>query len=111
MIGKRSLDLALVKQAMSLFAIYLILTMAAVMTICALEPECTLSQVLFECCSAICTVGVTTGITPTLSTGSKIILILLMYAGRVGVLTLAGAMMSKRKVSLISRPHEKILIG
>lgn len=110
-IGKRSLDLSLVKQAMSLFAIYLILTMAAVMTICALEPECTLSQVLFECCSAICTVGVTTGITPTLSTGSKIILILLMYAGRVGVLTLAGAMMSKRKVSLTSRPHEKILIG
>lgn len=110
-IGKRSLDLSLVKQAMSLFAIYLILTLAAVMTICALEPECTLSQVLFECCSAICTVGVTTGITPTLSTGSKIILILLMYAGRVGVLTLAGAMMSKRKVSLTSRPHEKILIG
>ena len=110
-IGKRSLDLSLVKQAMSLFAIYLILTVAAVMTICALEPECTLSQVLFECCSAICTVGVTTGITPTLSTGSKIILILLMYAGRVGVLTLAGAMMSKRKVSLTSRPHEKILIG
>lgn len=110
-IGKRSLDLSLVKQAMSLFAIYLILTMAAVMTICALEPECTLSQVLFECCSAICTVGVTTGITPTLSPGSKIILILLMYAGRVGVLTLAGAMMSKRKVSLTSRPHEKILIG
>ena len=34
-----------------------------------------------------------------------------MYAGRVGVLTLAGAMMSKRKVSLTSRPHEKILIG
>lgn len=110
-IGKRSLDLSLVKQAMSLFAIYLILTLAAVMTICALEPECTLSQVLFECCSAICTVGVTTGITPTLSPGSKIILILLMYAGRVGVLTLAGAMMSKRKVSLTSRPHEKILIG
>ena len=110
-IGKRSLDLSLVKQAMSLFAIYLILTTFAVMIICALEPECTLSQVLFECCSAICTVGVTTGITPTLSIGSKVILILLMYAGRVGVLTLAGAMMSKRKSSLTSRPHEKILIG
>ena len=110
-IGKRSLDLSLVKQAMSLFAIYLIFTVTAVMIICALEPDCTLSQVLFECCSAICTVGLTTGITPTLTTGSKVILIILMYAGRVGVLTLAGAMMNKRKSTLTSRPHEKILIG
>ena len=109
-IGKRSVDLSLVKQAMSLFAIYLILTMLAVMIICAIEPY-TLSQVLFECCSAICTVGLTTGITPSLTAGSKVILILLMYAGRVGVLTLAGAMMAKPKPSLTSRPHEKILIG
>lgn len=113
-IGKRSVDLSLVKQAMSLCAIYLILTMLAVLIICAIEPEennATLSVVLFECCSAICTVGVTTGITPSLTVGSKIILILLMYAGRVGVLTLAGAMMTKRKASLTRRPHEKILIG
>ena len=84
--------------------------MLAVMIICAIEPY-TLSQVLFECCSAICTVGLTTGITPSLTAGSKVILILLMYAGRVGVLTLAGAMMAKPKPSLTSRPHEKILIG
>ena len=74
-IGKRSVDLSLVKQAMSLCAIYLILTMLAVLIICAIEPEennATLSVVLFECCSAICTVGVTTGITPSLTVGSKI---------------------------------------
>lgn len=109
-IGKRSLDLSLAKQAMSLFTIYLGLTVTAALIICAIEPH-SLSQVIFECCSAIGTVGLTTGITPTLSAASEVILALLMFAGRIGVLTLAGAMMSDKVRPLTKRPQEKILIG
>ena len=77
-IGKRSLDLSLAKQAMSLFTIYLILT---------------------------------TGITPLLHTASKFIITLLMFSGRLGVLTLASAMMTSKVQPLTKRPTEKILIG
>ena len=111
-IGKRSLDLSLAKQAMSLFTIYLIFVMTATLIICAIEPpEITLRDVSFECVSAIATVGLTTGITPLLTTGSKFIITLLMFSGRLGVLTLASAMMANKAQPTTKRPSEKILIG
>ena len=111
-IGKRSLDLSLAKQAMSLFTIYLIFVLTATLIICAIEPpEVTLRDVSFECISAIATVGLTTGITPGLHAASKFIVTLLMFAGRLGVLTLASAMMTSKVHPNIKRPTEKILIG
>ena len=111
-IGKRSLDLSLAKQAMSLFTIYLIFVMTATLIICAIEPpDVTLRDVSFECVSAIATVGLTTGITPGLHAASKFIVTLLMFAGRLGVLTLASAMMTSKVQPNIKRPTEKILIG
>ena len=111
-IGKRSLDLSLAKQAMSLFTIYLIFVMTATLIICAIEPpDVTIRDVSFECVSAIATVGLTTGITPGLHAASKFIVTLLMFAGRLGVLTLASAMMTSKVQPNIKRPTEKILIG
>ena len=111
-IGKRALDLSLVKQAMSLFTIYLLFVLTATLVICAIEPpEITLRDVSFECVSAIATVGLTTGITPLLTTASKFIITLLMFAGRLGVLTLASAMMASKVQPTTKRPTEKILIG
>lgn len=111
-IGKRALDLSLVKQAMSLFTIYLLFALTATLVICAIEPpEITLRDVSFECVSAIATVGLTTGITPLLTTASKFIITLLMFAGRLGVLTLASAMMASKVQPTTKRPTEKILIG
>ena len=111
-IGKRSLDLSLAKQAMSLFTIYLLFVLTATLIICAIEPpEVTLRDVSFECISAIATVGLTTGITPGLHAASKFIVTLLMFAGRLGVLTLASAMMTSKVQPNIKRPTEKILIG
>ena len=111
-IGKRSLDLSLAKQAMSLFTIYLLFVLTATLIICAIEPpEVTLRDVSFECVSAIATVGLTTGITPGLHAASKFIVTLLMFAGRLGVLTLASAMMTSKVQPNIKRPTEKILIG
>ena len=111
-IGKRSLDLSLAKQAMSLFTIYLIFVLTATLIICAIEPaHITLRDVSFECVSAIATVGLTTGITPYLHAASKFIVTLLMFSGRLGVLTLASAMMNAKVQPATKRPTEKILIG
>ena len=109
-ISKRSLDLSLAKQAMSLLTIYLALVLSATMIICALESF-PLTDVVFECISALGTVGLTTGITPFLSGGSKFIITLLMFSGRLGVMTLATAMMESKVKPLAKRPSEKILIG
>lgn len=109
-ISKRSLDLSLAKQAMALMTMYLVLVLSAAMVICAIESF-PLMDVLFECVSALGTVGLTTGITPFLSGGSKFIITLLMFAGRLGVLTLATAMMENKVKPLTKRPTEKILIG
>ncbi len=109
-IGKRSMDLSLAKQAMSLLTIYLIFILVAALIICAVEPFA-LRDVMFECVSAIGTVGLSIGITPMLHVSSKFIITLLMFAGRLGVLTLAAAMMESKVKPLTKRPSEKILIG
>lgn len=66
---------------------------------------------MFETASALGTVGLTTGITPQLGTVSKIILILFMYFGRVGGLTLAYAALGNGKADSGRLPQEAVMIG
>lgn len=58
--------------------------------LCLLEPDLTFLQLLFEATSAFGTVGLSTGITPQLQPASKLIVILIMYTGRIGPLTVAS---------------------
>lgn len=66
---------------------------------------------MFECASALGTVGLTTGITPSLSAGSKLLLTLFMYFGRTGGLTIAYASVSAVSRPARKYPAEKISIG
>ncbi len=66
---------------------------------------------MFECASALGTVGLTTGITSGLSSISKLILIMFMYFGRVGGLTLIHALSLQRHRELSKLPAEKINVG
>jgi trk system potassium uptake protein TrkH len=68
-------------------------------------------KLLFEVTSAFGTVGLTTGITPTLSVSSKLCLIITMFAGRVGPVTLALALALREHKGHIKHPEGKILIG
>ena len=70
-----------------------------------------LSVCLYETASAVGTVGLTLGITPQLGLLSQIILIALMYLGRVGGLTLIYAALSSRNQNIARLPQEKITIG
>lgn len=66
---------------------------------------------LFEVASAVGTVGLTTSITPGLSLVSKIVIICLMYTGRVGGLTLVFAARARLRTYESRLPEERVMVG
>ena len=71
-----------------------------------------LGDCLYESVSAICTVGLSTGITAGLNLGSKLLLIVYMFFGRVGIMTISFAFMTKTPPDhAIRRPVARVLIG
>lgn len=71
-----------------------------------------LSDCLYESISAICTVGLSTGITAGLNLGSKILLIVYMFFGRVGIMTISFAFMTKIPPdNAVRHPEARVLIG
>lgn len=109
-IGKRRVSTILIKQAAVIILVYAVYILAGTMLICHIEGL-PMSNVLFEVISAVCTVGVTTGITPHLCALSHIILIILMYGGRIGGFTLMLILGKQNKQPPLRRPKENILIG
>lgn len=109
-IFKRRLPDDALKQATAIFTIYIMASLTAIILICALEQS-DITTVTFEVISAVGTVGSTLGITPTLCGISKVIIMLLMFGGRVGGLSLMLSLAEKRENVPIDRPSEKILIG
>jgi trk system potassium uptake protein TrkH len=65
----------------------------------------------FETVSAFANVGLTTGITPGLSIAGKLIIIVIMFIGRLGPLTLTLALVRTQSVSIIRYPREIIRVG
>lgn len=99
-----------VNTAATLAVLYVGLSALGAMAISALEGLPILTC-LFETASAIATVGLTLGITPTLGSASRCILIALMYLGRVGGLTFIYAATSGRKVQMGRLPLDKFTVG
>lgn len=110
-IGKRRIAMSQLWQALAIFISYLMIVLVATMLICTVE-EASFRAVLFETVSALGTVGLTLNLTATLGIFSKLLLILLMYAGRAGVLTIALALGRKRtSTATVKLPVETIFIG
>ncbi len=99
-----------IRNAVTLFAMYLTLPMigAAIISIAESLP---IGTCIFETASAIGTVGLSLGITPSLSFSSRLILILLMFLGRVGGLTMIYAAINSKSTDVSQRPIEKIIVG
>ncbi|MEG0667573.1 MAG: TrkH family potassium uptake protein [Clostridium sp.] len=108
---KRRFPKSLVYKAVSLLLLGsgLVLTVTMILTIT--EPGEDFISLLYEATSAFGTVGLTTGVTQRLSSIGKIIIIVTMYLGRVGPLTVALAFASRNKRSKFKYPEGKILIG
>ena len=98
-----------VRNAAAIFIIYLTLFLTGGLAIALIE-NISVITCLFEAASAVGTVGLTLGITPSLTHASQLILILLMFIGRVGGLTLVFAAMSPRKIHS-KFPQENITVG
>lgn len=107
----RRLEDNALKRASAVTTVNIILTLGASFLICSANTGFQLGDVLFEVLSALGTVGLSTGITSSLNTFAQIILILLMYSGRVGSLTFALIFTENRMTSTIQNPVEKINIG
>lgn len=99
-----------VRNALAILSLYLVLFLAGGFLISRIEAI-PLQQCLFETASAVGTVGLSLGLTPTLGGISRIILIILMYTGRVGGLTLIFSTVSSTQKSGARLPQEKLTVG
>jgi potassium uptake TrkH family protein len=70
-----------------------------------------LEDVVFECVSALGTVGLSTGITPSLPVPARLVVTVLMFVGRVGPPTLFAALVLRDRERLYRNPEERIVIG
>ena len=107
----RRFDSKTIKKACSVFLINLIFIFISAIALFDMQPQLPMQDVFFEIFSALGTVGISTGITRQLTMLSKIVIVLLMYCGRVGSLTLALSLSRKKKISNCKNPVEKIAIG
>ena len=109
MFGKRVED-STIFSASALLMLYLFLTLSSAMLISTVE-RIPYRLCLFETASAVGTVGLTLGITPSLGLFSHMILIILMFFGRVGGLTLMYAAIFNNRAEVARFPTEKINVG
>ena len=97
-------------KALAVISITSLLIMTGFFALLLLEPNKKFLDLLFEAVSAACTVGLSRGITEDLNAGSQVALICLMFAGRLGPLTLAYLIATPNK-SRVRHPTTEIQVG
>ena len=106
----RRLEYHVIKNAATIAMLYFTLFFCGGVAISVYE-DLPLLDCLYEAASAVGTVGLTLGVTPGLHVFSQVVLIILMYLGRVGGLTLIYAVFSGRNKGNAKLPLEKITVG
>ena len=107
---RRRLDEQQVRQALIIVGVYTVLVLCSVTAISIWEPE-GLRAITFEVVSALATVGLTAVGTAQFTLLSRMILMILMYVGRLGGLSLVLMLAEQRTIVPLDRPTEKVLIG
>lgn len=109
---ERTIPTQTVVKSISIFIISLIVVSLGLLIMVRVEPDKSFLSLLFEVVSGFGTVGLSLGITPFLSTIGKLCIIVMMYLGRVGPLTLVLAVGSRVTLpSNVEYPEGKVLIG
>jgi trk system potassium uptake protein TrkH len=109
---ERRVPQATVVKSIAIFIICLIVVSAGVLVMMRIEPDKSFLSLFFEVTSAFGTVGLSLGITPFLTILGKLVIVAMMYVGRVGPLTLVLAVGSKVVLpSKVEYPEGKVLIG
>lgn len=108
---KRRISDKIVKQSGALFTAYVTMILISTIMISMVESF-TLEQTLFEVVSAVGTVGLSLGVTAVAGIFTKIILILLMFAGRIGALALFGLFLkAERTENILEEPQGRVIVG
>ncbi len=115
---KRSVRIVVVGRAITVMLLFVAVLFIATLAL-SITENCTdgsriaptMSEIMFEASSALGTVGLTTGITPSLTTAGKLIIIATMLIGRLGPLTLLAALTFNLKPVRYNYPDEAIIVG
>ncbi|CAD5980649.1 TrkH family potassium uptake protein [Planktothrix agardhii] len=108
---KRQIPLPLILKAIGvLFGSFMVICISAIL-ISLSQPNIDFDSILFEVVSAFATVGLSTGITASLTPLSQLIIITTMYVGRVGVILLMSAILGDPKPTSIDYPEQNLLVG
>jgi trk system potassium uptake protein TrkH len=115
---KRTIPEAAVGRAIATALVFAAVAIVALVTLLVVETQGESAsrprwflEALFECISALGTVGLSTGITPALSDPGKLVLVALMIAGRLGPITAAVALSRQRRAWQPTYPEEEPLVG
>ena len=109
-IFKRRIEDGLGRTAACLFTIYMLISIISSIIICHIE-NISMMDAVFECVSAIATVGLTLGVTPSLCKISEVIVMILMMLGRIGSVTVLMALFADNNKVSPKYAQEKIQIG
>lgn len=111
LVAGRRIPNRIVRQALAVVMATALTLLFSILTLQVMMPQFASHQIVFECISAFATVGLTTGITPQLPDFAQFWLVLLMYAGRVGPITVVAALAARQSKRLYCFPVERPFIG
>lgn len=109
-IGRRRVSTANQRQALAVAVLGMSLVVVSTFILMSLTAF-DFDDVLFEAVSAFATVGLSTGLTPEMPVAGKVVLIILMFVGRLGPLTVASGFALRERVSRRQYPEERMIIG
>jgi trk system potassium uptake protein TrkH len=111
-IHKREIELRTVLRAFTVMVLFILLTWAGTEILKSLTPELNTTSCFFEAASALSATGLSTGETTMMwNTACKLLLILFMFAGRLGPVTIILFFVGKEKKETLRYPEERIIVG
>ena len=109
----RKLDDSIVRSGITITLVTFLFWLIGTGVITVLEPRAEYLDIMYETTSAIGTVGLSADLTPSLSRASQVVLMILMYAGRIGPMTMALVFAGKARAGTQFRelPEKRIMLG
>ncbi len=110
-VGRRHIPNEVLFKSLSIFFYAVAINLIGVFVLTITEPDIAMTRLVFEQISAFGTVGLSTGITGMLSAGGKIMIIISMFLGRVGILTFAVALSTRLSTTNYKYPSTNVMVG
>ena len=107
---RRQLSVDSIRRSNATLVMYLMILFLGVFVLSVLEPHASLLALVFECTSALSTVGSSLGLTPALGEAGKLFVSLLMFIGRVGVITIVLGFVPPQKHTKYKYPDDNLII-